>query len=460
MPSIACPITGCDYKTEDVDATVAVALLNLHAIQHNTTATTTPAKVEKVKRPTVSSAGSSEDWVYFQSRWADYVDATKLTGKDKVVQLLECCDDDLRKDLTRNAGGSLTNKPEDEVLSAIKRLAVHVENSMVARVHLHNMRQDRDETIRSFGARIRGQAGICKFTVKCPSCSVDVNYTDAILRDVLTCGIADPEIQLDILSDVNQDMTLEDAFKFIESKEAGKRSAVRLLSSQGADAAQNTYHKERKAVLNTKPDDICGYCGKKGHGKSASFGIRRKSCPAIHHTCTHCNKRAHFDSMCRSKKQAPKHKPLQNSASTTDIDECEGAVFDALCTITNFGQHKGRHTINLDHHLYNNVCDRWVRQSSKQQPYVKVSVSVNPDDYKVLGFKTTLEHNETIKSAMADTGCQSCLVGMRAIRQLGLDKNDILPVSMRMHAANNNNINILGAAILRFAGKSESGQML
>ena len=87
----------------------------------------------------MSSAGSSEDWAYFESRWADYVDATKLTGKDKVVQLLECCDDDLRKDLTRNSGGSLSNKTEEEVLAAIKRLAVQAENCMVARVHLHNM---------------------------------------------------------------------------------------------------------------------------------------------------------------------------------------------------------------------------------------------------------------------------------------------------------------------------------
>ena len=221
MPQISCPITGCDYKTEDVDPTVAVALINLHATQHAVPAATSPAKLEKVKRPTVSSAGSSEDWAYFTSRWDDYVDATKVTGKDKVVQLLECCDEDLRKDLTRNAGGSLTSQSEENVLAAIKRLAVREENSMVARVHLHNMQQDRDETIRSFGARIRGQANICKFNIKCPSCANDVNYTDAILRDVLTCGMSDHEIQLDILSDVNQDMALEEAFKFIEANKAG-----------------------------------------------------------------------------------------------------------------------------------------------------------------------------------------------------------------------------------------------
>ena len=72
---------------------------------------------------------------------------------------------------------------------------------MVARVALHNMRQDRDETVRSFGARLRGQASVCKFLIKCPGCDIEVNYTDAILRDVVTKGISDPEIQLDLLGD-------------------------------------------------------------------------------------------------------------------------------------------------------------------------------------------------------------------------------------------------------------------
>ena len=77
-----------------------------------------------------------------------------------MVQLLECCDEQLRKYLTQNAGGSLSNKPEQEVLKAIKRLAVREENCMVARVQLHNMCQDHDETIRSFGAHIRRHTGV------------------------------------------------------------------------------------------------------------------------------------------------------------------------------------------------------------------------------------------------------------------------------------------------------------
>ena len=89
------------------------------------------------------------------------MDATKVIGKQKVIQLLECCDEELRKDLTRSAGGSLTNQTEEEVMAAVRLLAVREESVMVARITLHEMHQDRDETIRSFGARIRGQASVC-----------------------------------------------------------------------------------------------------------------------------------------------------------------------------------------------------------------------------------------------------------------------------------------------------------
>ena len=74
---------------------------------------------------------------------------------------------------------------------------------MVARVQLHHMRQDHDETIRSFGAGLRGQAGVCKFLITCPGCNNDVNYTENILRNVLTRGLADSKIQLDLLGDKN-----------------------------------------------------------------------------------------------------------------------------------------------------------------------------------------------------------------------------------------------------------------
>ena len=228
MPVIACPISNCTYVANDVDAIIAGALLNTHAIIHAPTPSTNAAagKVERLKRQTVTSTGSSEECDYFLVRWRDYVKGTKVTGKDRTIELLECCDDQLRKDVTRSIGmgHTLTDGPEEEILTLVRRLAIIEENTMVAQVALHNMRQDRDETVRSFSARIRGQAGVCKFVIPCPDRSQTAHYTEDVLRDVVIRGLEDPEIQLDLLGDKNQDMTFEEVLHFIEAKEDGKRS--------------------------------------------------------------------------------------------------------------------------------------------------------------------------------------------------------------------------------------------
>ena len=260
MPTVKCPIPACTFETDELDAVIVAALLTTHAMVHNAApaAPAAPAaKVERVKRPSVSSAGTSEDWMYFLLRWKDYVEATKVAGKELVIQLLECCDENLRRDLPRSAGGSLADKSKEDVLKAIRILAVREENTMVARVTLNNTTQDREETIRSFGARLRGQAGVCKFIIKFQGCHQDVNYTDAILRDILTRGLSDPEIQLDLLGDQNQNMTLEEVFKFVEAKEAGKRSASKLLDTHGAEAASSSYRRNKSANrVNNTPKKV------------------------------------------------------------------------------------------------------------------------------------------------------------------------------------------------------------
>ena len=90
--------------------------------------------VKKIWHPTISAGGSC-----FKIRWRDNVTAMKITGQDCIIWLLECCDRDLRKDLTRAAGGTLTTKTEEVVLATTEILAVREENGMVARVTLHEM---------------------------------------------------------------------------------------------------------------------------------------------------------------------------------------------------------------------------------------------------------------------------------------------------------------------------------
>ena len=332
---------------------------SVHSQGTYTTAAAAPSvtytKLEKVWRPTISAAGSSEDWWYFLTRWGGYVAATNVTGKDKVIKLLECCDKQLRKALTRNAGGSLTDKTAAEVMEASKKLAVLEENTMVARVELHNMHQDQDKTICSFGAHLCGQAGVCKFlvTCNCPGCNAEVNYTENILHDVLTRSLANSKIQLDLLGDRNQDVSLEEVFQFIEAKEAGKWSAGSLSQSQGVDAAHSQYWRTKQDEIKHHKDGDnkgpCSYRNKRGYGKSTLTRIRWHDCPAYGTICDKCRRQNHFASLCCSKgKSTRPRKPTSPSGNTR---ETESAIFDSLCTATSLDNMPGQWVISLDHHL-------------------------------------------------------------------------------------------------------------
>ena len=78
---------------------MAPVLLTTHALNHRAT----KAKPVPVKRPEVSSGGTTEGWMYFLQRWRSYVTSVQLDGADLPIQLLECCDGKLRRDVTRNA---------------------------------------------------------------------------------------------------------------------------------------------------------------------------------------------------------------------------------------------------------------------------------------------------------------------------------------------------------------------
>ena len=454
MPKHKCPFPDCTYETEDISDEVAVVMITVHnsGVHTNTTTTTTQScKVEKVKRPTIHTGGSSEEWSYFSTRWQEYAEATKIQGKEKAIQLLECCDETLRKDLTRNAGGSLVNKTADEVMAAIKKLAVRAENILVARVELHNTQQDRDEPIRNYAARLRGQANICKFTVTCPTCAVDINYTEQVLRDIITRGLADHEIQLDLLGDKNQNMSLDEVIQFIEAKEAGKRSAGRLQGTQSINATHSQYRKSKQDGLKSQRSthkDTCSYCGQHGHGKRAPTSIRRNTCPAYGKTCGHCGRPNHIEAVCQQKA-----KPKPPQAQKNNAPDTEGAIFDSLCYSSC--------PISIDHHLYNALNDCWVRQSSKPQPFITLTTTFCPEDYRALdATRPEIPRRQLQIPAMADTGCQSCLASLKIIQRFGLQEKDLIPVTLHMVAASNKGINILGATIPRFSGESKSGTTL
>ena len=331
---VTCSAPDCEHSFGAARGNALVALIELHARTAHPpdapAAATEPTTVraEKVKRPTLTSQGTTEDWNYFYCRWGEYKAATKLAGADIVSQLLETCDDNLRRDLTRTHG-SLVGESENAVLGFIKPFAIRLENVMVARVKLQSLHQERDESVRSFCARLRGQAGVCAFT-KTKQCQcneeVSVDFSEDMVRDALISGLADEDIRLHILGQANQTMTLDETLKLAEAQECGKRSAGRLVqpSDLQTSAANATSSYRRRDITqpqqqnntnwNTQSNHrsdgqrdrarparpTCSHCGQQGHGNGRDFQGRMKNCPAANHLCTKCNKLHHLEQCCRS----------------------------------------------------------------------------------------------------------------------------------------------------------------
>ena len=112
-------------------------------------------------------------------------------------------------------------------------------------------------------------------------------------------------------------------------------------------------------------------------------------------------------------------------------------------------------SISLDHHVYNQLSDKWLRHPSKSQPFVRLSMEVQKEDYKHFGFHLSVQPSTISVDVMADTGCQSCLAGFKLVEKLGLSSKDLIPVNMRMHSSDNCDIPILGATILRLSGRDQ-----
>ena len=256
---------------------------------------------------------------------------------------------------------------------------------MVARVALSNMRQGHEEPIRSFHARIKGQADTCKYEMKCTKagCEQVNDFTEKILRDVVARGIADQEIQLDLLGEKNQDMSLKDVIEYIEAKESGKRSATRLLDPQDTDAVSSSCRrgklqdvrakagtkpeKSRAAEKpKTKPQGACLYCGEVGHGKLYPHGAPDE--PSALHMVKGVGGVAARITLSMLAWAAGGLLTRQLKRLMHGIFHEQTTVFAELCTVTAAGTKDDFRALPLAHHLYDDMCNKWVKCTSSPQP--------------------------------------------------------------------------------------------
>ena len=135
----------------------------------------------------------------------------------------------------------------------------------------------------------------------------------------------------------------------------------------------------------------------------------------------------------------------------------ENAIFGTCCDITT---HRTRQRRTLDHHVFDSTNDRWVKRQSLPQPTRHLLVKLIPDDHDRLKIAQRPRRAQCYVDGMPDTGCQSCLAGTHILRQLGISRENLIPVSQRMQAANKSGIHLLGAEFSLPDTKAKSKQMV
>ena len=298
---LECEYDNCKWKSAKGDLSDLIKLYEIHLkVKHSNAQTT--SKPEKAKRPELSAESSDEDWLYFVARWKEYKKATGLTGDDVIIQLMECCCESLRRDHHRTFSkldGDTVDVTESQRLEELKQLAVKKRNKAVNRVKLGTLRQDKGEPVRKFVGRVRSLAVVSDYKVQCKGCKSDVFYSEEVIIDQVIRGLANAEIQRDVLSHLDADkLTLDKLLTFIEGKESGEASQGLLANSTVGVS---------NAVI---PDKKCSYCGD-SHKRGKKF------CKAANFKCD-CGKIGHFAKVCRSKGKTLKNGPNESECSAQD----------------------------------------------------------------------------------------------------------------------------------------------
>ena len=176
------PITLTTEALQQIVSNAVLAAATVYQAQGNNAHA---SQAEKPKRPTIGVGTTLEKWNYFKARWERYKSMTNIQGAQIVSHLLECCDEELQLILHRLMGSDLTSKTEKELLEIIQKYAVTEENVLICRNILRGMTQNYEEDVRHFAARVKGQAEVCNYTVKCTKTGCDeVNsYAEEEIKD-------------------------------------------------------------------------------------------------------------------------------------------------------------------------------------------------------------------------------------------------------------------------------------
>ena len=157
-----------------------------------------------------------ERFAFFEHRWSEY---KVIAGvKENIKQELALC---LRDEAAQLVYGRYGHE------------VVRTRNKLVTRSKLRKMVQSHDQPVQTYLSILKVTARMCEYTVKCEDkmCGKMVDFTDQMVMEQLTVGLADEETQRKLFT--KPDATLAEAEKIVIAEEMGKLSQEESRSVSG-----------------------------------------------------------------------------------------------------------------------------------------------------------------------------------------------------------------------------------
>ena len=440
MVIVSCPIAGCQYQTDDVEAVIVASLLQLHNSDHASSKVSAP----KLDRPTVDAGISQERWNTFVQLWEAYKTGMRVSDGDAPIQLFQCATAEFAR-LLLQSDRYLTTRSTASVLESMRVLAVIPVARGVVRAELMRMRQANDESFRLFAARVRGKAETCGYstTTKC-SCQqiVTANYTEEAIRDVLLAGISSEEIRREALSAEGlQQKSVNDIIGFVEGREMAGRAITSVVGNVDPSlSSMSTYKRSsnpkfKAEVSNESKSALCPGCGKT-YKLFKQFKGGRNKIPFKN--CLECWKKGNSK---RARARISQNEVLECWEEGNEKPSSQSEVM-SLTMATQISAVQGNSP--LGHRVFQQ--GEWRKAKFREHPVVTFKLGM---DGGLSGI---------LVKGIADTGAQANLWGFAEYIAAGFLERQLNNVTSRFCAADKRPIGIVGAFDGILEGKSRDGR--
>ena len=298
---------------------------------------------KKPNRPIVEASISDNDWALFLDSWKRYKRLVRVTGAEEVaMELRECCSTDVNKLLFQFVGpDALDRATEEELLSHVKAVAVKGVHKEVHRLKFTSLRQQDGEPVTQYVGRLKAQAALCGFVVKCTEANCGtadrptyVSYAQDIISHQLLAGLRNQEFQSRLLSEAATLTTLNEKVARLQVLESTEECSnvlhPSMPESKVAALKRSTYKKERhRDEKESSKVIICQGCGRRSHTEG-------RSCPAQNRKCLSCGGMGHFKVVCPRKKTNLTKASYAADESVSDGEGEEGTAAALISASTFF----------------------------------------------------------------------------------------------------------------------------